>query len=83
MEIRLAVGAATLAVLCFPGDVLKFALTTIKPGVRSADASSTFAEATDFGRLIGDRVASAIVGSPLYPFLKKQAKDTMSEHYNY
>ena len=45
MEIRRAVGAVTLAVLCFPGDVLGFTLTTIKPGVGSAAASST-------GRLI-------------------------------
>lgn len=33
----------------------------------------------DFGGMLGDKVASAIVGSPVYPLLIKQAKTTMKK----
>lgn len=34
---------------------------------------------TDFGELLGDQVASAIVGSPVYPLLINEAKSTMKK----
>ncbi|CAM9798698.1 unnamed protein product [Scytosiphon promiscuus] len=34
---------------------------------------------TDFGAMLGDKVASAIVDSPVYPLLIRQAKDTMKK----
>lgn len=40
-------------------------------------ASST--EAPDFGAMLGDKVASAIVNSPVYPLLIYQAKNTMKK----
>lgn len=41
----------------------------------SAEGSSPKA----FGGLLGDKVASVIVNSPVYPFLAEQAKDTMKK----
>lgn len=40
-------------------------------------ASST--KAGDFGGMLGDKVASAIVKSPIYPLLIKQAMGTMKK----
>lgn len=75
-----------LAGFNLPSNVLGFALIA-RSTVRRTTRSNTCvlkalsgAEATaDFGRLVGDRIASAIVGSPFYPFLKKQAQDAMKE----
>lgn len=37
------------------------------------------ATSTDFGEILGDQLASAIVGSPIYPLLISQAKSTMKK----
>ena len=51
------------------------------PASSSPDGSSTglAVASTDFGGMLGDKVASAIVGSPIYPLLVRQAKDTMKK----
>ncbi|CAM9290798.1 unnamed protein product [Ectocarpus sp. 12 AP-2014] len=68
--------------------------TAVRPAARNAggrsnranptsspDGSSTglAAASTDFGGMLGDKVASAIVGSPIYPLLIRQAKGTMKK----
>lgn len=86
MKIGDALITTALAGFNLPKNVLGFALTA-RSTVRRAASSNTCvlkassgAEATtDLGRLVGDRIASAIADSPFYPFLKKQAKDAMKE----
>lgn len=60
------------------------ATTSRKSGINRAPlpkgalgASAT--EAPDFGGMLGDKVASVLVNSPIYPLLKKQAKSTMKK----
>lgn len=83
---------SALAVTCLSAHVKGFSLTVrqaVSPStttavsrhstyVGSLGASAT-AGATDFGSMLGDKVASAIVSSPVYPLLVRQAKDTMKK----
>lgn len=46
---------------------------------RDARRNRLEATSTDLGGILGDKVASAIVGSPFYPLLTKQAKNTMKQ----
>lgn len=86
--------ASALAVACLSVHVKGFSLTVrqaVSPStttttvvsrhsthVGSLGASAT-AGGTDFGGMLGDKVASAIVNSPVYPLLVRQAKDTMKK----
>ncbi|CBJ49027.1 conserved unknown protein [Ectocarpus siliculosus] len=85
---------AVLASLSVLSSVTGFQ-TAVRPTARNAggrsnranptsspDGSSSTglaAASTDFGGMLGDKVASAIVGSPIYPLLVRQAKGTMKK----
>ncbi|CAM9854194.1 unnamed protein product [Pylaiella littoralis] len=54
-------------------------IDSTRAAARDASRSRLEATSTDVGGMLGDKVASAIVGSPFYPLLTKYAKSTMKQ----
>lgn len=80
--VRAASAGTGTAIYTLPSDASlrrrRHATTTTMASLGAA--SSTAANrGPGFGDMLGDKVASAIVNSPVYPFLIKQAKGTMKK----
>lgn len=81
--VRAASPGAGTAVYALPSDASlhrkrTHATTTtmVAPGTASGTAGN---RGPDFGEMLGDKVASVIVNSPVYPLLINQAKSTMKK----
>lgn len=84
--VRAASASTGSAVYTLPSDTSlgsrrhASATTTTTMAATGATPGTTAAmKAPNFGEMLGDKVASAIVGSPIYPLLIRQAKDTMKK----
>lgn len=79
--VRAASAGTGTAIYTLPSDASPRSrhATTTSMAALGAASSTAAKRGPDFGDMLGDKVASAIVNSPVYPFLIKQAKDTMKK----
>lgn len=81
--VRAASASTGSAVYDLPSDTSlgsrRHASATTMAATGATPGTTAAMKAPNFGEMLGDKVASAIVGSPIYPLLIRQAKDTMKK----